>query len=244
MKIGAVDVSLSRVLRYTLVPVGIIGLTSLFLDASVFGKIASSPYSVATCAVAVACPILWNTIPYFLGTTLTNAFGRKTAMLAFAAFTVSMSAIRGVLFERAMEEALGSNVFSDVFGNDNVGTIISSYVGPLLIAYGLLVSLSSFYRLGIFGTYMGEYFGIMLSEKITSFPFNHVDNPMYFGSTVTHFGKALSSGSPVGIVLAAFIGWTYFMGAAYEEPLMHWFYDNRKGTVIVKNGWDVMKKFD
>lgn len=37
----------------------------------------------------------------------------------------------------------------------------------------------------------GIYFGIVMDEKVTSFPFNLAENPMYWGSTANYLGLAL-----------------------------------------------------
>jgi phosphatidylethanolamine N-methyltransferase len=59
------------------------------------------------------------------------------------------------------------------------------------MAIGFTFVLSSMYKLGITGTYLGDYFGILMEERVTSFPFNVLDNPMYVGSTMAFFGNAL-----------------------------------------------------
>lgn len=38
---------------------------------------------------------------------------------------------------------------------------------------------------------LGDYFGILLEEKVTVFPFNIMENPMYWGSTANYLGLAL-----------------------------------------------------
>ncbi|XP_073414605.1 phosphatidylethanolamine N-methyltransferase isoform X5 [Dendrobates tinctorius] len=39
--------------------------------------------------------------------------------------------------------------------------------------------------------YRGDYFGILMEEKVTGFPFNIMENPMYWGSTANYLGLAL-----------------------------------------------------
>ena len=62
------------------------------------------------------------------------------------------------------------------------------YVGLALVALGTTFVLSSFYKLGIVGTYLGDYFGFLMKERVESFPFNVVDDPMYVGSTMIFTG--------------------------------------------------------
>lgn len=47
------------------------------------------------------------------------------------------------------------------------------------------------FRLGITGTYLGDYFGILMKERVTGFPFNVTDDPMYNGGSLLFLGYAL-----------------------------------------------------
>ena len=65
---------------------------------------------------------------------------------------------------------------------------------------------------------MGDYFGVLLSERVTGFPFNIVDDPMYWGSSLVYLGIALNHASVVGLLLTACIGLSYVIGMYFEEP--------------------------
>jgi len=67
--------------------------------------------------------------------------------------------------------------------------------------------------LGITGTYLGDYFGILMKERITGFPFNVTDDPMYNGGTLLFLGYALRY---VVIILNI----QYF--SAWEETQLFW----------------------
>lgn len=56
---------------------------------------------------------------------------------------------------------------------------------------GNVLVLTSMWALGITGTYLGDYFGILMEEMVTGFPFNVVPDPMYVGSTISFFAVAL-----------------------------------------------------
>lgn len=43
----------------------------------------------------------------------------------------------------------------------------------------------------VFYGFPGDYFGILMDEKVTGFPFNITENPMYWGSTANYLGLAL-----------------------------------------------------
>ncbi|XP_044035128.1 phosphatidylethanolamine N-methyltransferase isoform X1 [Siniperca chuatsi] len=67
------------------------------------------------------------------------------------------------------------------------------YAGVTLMVLGTLLVVSSFLSLGFTGTFLGDYFGILMDEKVTGFPFNITENPMYWGSTANYLGLALIS---------------------------------------------------
>jgi len=39
--------------------------------------------------------------------------------------------------------------------------------------------------------FVGDYFGMLLSAKVTRFPFSVMNNPMYWGATLNFLGTAL-----------------------------------------------------
>lgn len=67
----------------------------------------------------------------------------------------------------------------------------ASLVPVLLFSIGQILVISSTWALGITGTFLGDYFGILMDAKIEGFPFNIVENPMYFGSTLCFAAGAL-----------------------------------------------------
>ncbi|XP_043086956.1 phosphatidylethanolamine N-methyltransferase isoform X2 [Puntigrus tetrazona] len=90
------------------------------------------------------------------------------------------------------------------------------YAGAALVALGSVFVISSFVALGVTGTFLGDYFGILMDQKVTGFPFNVMENPMYWGSTANYLGLALMNASPVGVILTAVVGLSYKVAIAYE----------------------------
>uniref|UniRef100_A0A8B9JWC8 Phosphatidylethanolamine N-methyltransferase n=1 Tax=Astyanax mexicanus TaxID=7994 RepID=A0A8B9JWC8_ASTMX len=76
------------------------------------------------------------------------------------------------------------------------------YAGAALLAVGSLFVISSFLALGFTGTFLGDYFGILMEQKVTGFPFNVLENPMYWGSTANYLGL-------IGIFIFALIAQSY-----------------------------------
>jgi len=65
---------------------------------------------------------------------------------------------------------------------------------------------------------IGDYFGILMEERVTSFPFNVLDNPMYVGSTMSFFGTSFWFGKPVGFVLSVEVAVMYVFAMVLEGP--------------------------
>merc|ERR1711879_20900 len=102
---------------------------------------------------------------------------------------------------------------------------------------GSVLVLSSFWVLGITGTYLGDYFGILMDEMVTGFPFNLVSNPMYTGSVMNLLAAALWKGSPAGVLLTIWSQIVYYVAVRYfEGPFTSYIYaqrekeENEKGT--------------
>ncbi|XP_786598.3 phosphatidylethanolamine N-methyltransferase [Strongylocentrotus purpuratus] len=91
-------------------------------------------------------------------------------------------------------------------------------IGTGLLAVGIILVISSFFALGFYGTYLGDYFGILMEEKVTCFPFNIVGDPMYWGSVLEHLGIALQSASPSGLFLTAVVASMYIIAMQFEGP--------------------------
>jgi phosphatidylethanolamine N-methyltransferase len=106
-------------------------------------------------------------------------------------------------------------------------TALSNYIAYGLIACGNLLVLSSMWALGVTGTYLGDYFGIMMDDVVTGFPFNITDAPMYYGSTISFLGTAILFGKPAGILLTAEVLVVYLIALRFEDPFTASIYAKR-----------------
>lgn len=61
----------------------------------------------------------------------------------------------------------------------------------VLFAIGQLFVVTSTWALGITGTFLGDYFGILMDHRVQGFPFNVLRDPMYVGSTMCFIATAL-----------------------------------------------------
>ncbi|PLW11837.1 hypothetical protein PCASD_19100 [Puccinia coronata f. sp. avenae] len=75
------------------------------------------------------------------------------------------------------------------------------------------------WSLGFTGTYLGDYFGILMDHMVQGFPFNLTSSPMYNGSTLCFLGTALSYRSPAGVILTGLVYLVYQVALKYEEDL-------------------------
>ena len=66
-----------------------------------------------------------------------------------------------------------------------------------------------------------------MEDRITSFPFNVTDNPMYNGSTFWFIGHSLVKSSPAGILMAVVIFVMYKFACLFEEPFTGMIYAKR-----------------
>lgn len=103
-------------------------------------------------------------------------------------------------------------------------------IGTLCIIIGLTLAISSMFRLGITGTYLGDYFGMLKNSRVTAFPYNVVGNPMYVGSTIAFLGLAVRMMSPIGFLLTTYIWLVYNVALYFEEPFTAKIYGSNESS--------------
>ncbi|XP_070250010.1 phosphatidylethanolamine N-methyltransferase isoform X2 [Myotis yumanensis] len=117
---------------------------------------------------------------------------------------------------------LGHSRFTQAMRNqprmDSLDTPTAYQAGLVLLGAGSVLVLSSFSALGFTGTFLGDYFGILKEARVTTFPFNILDNPMYWGSTANYLGWAVMHASPAGLLLTGVVALVYTAATLYEEP--------------------------
>lgn len=169
---------------------------------------------IAACGIA-ASPLIWNIVVQneHKKHTMEKFFGGKyRACYVMAAWIFFSSLYRDYLFQKALETNRDLTLTSDKKIVD-----ILHKVGTASVAGGMTLVLSAYYRLGITGTYLGDYFGILMKERVTAFPFSVFENPMYLGSTLSFLGIALRENSSVGVALAAWVYGVYHVSTTYFE---------------------------
>lgn len=173
-------------------------------------------------------PMFWNLSARLEYKTkvLSKIFGSaKAACYVLAATTFSIGLTRNFVVIVAVARQL---TFEEYLGETTVE--LMKIFGMLLIIGGLFISISSMFRLGITGTYLGDYFGMLKSSRVTAFPYNFIDNPMYVGSTIAFLGLAFRMVSPIGFLLTAYVWVVYNVALFFEEPFTAKIYSVRDNS--------------
>ncbi|ODV63959.1 bifunctional phosphatidyl-N-methylethanolamine N-methyltransferase/phosphatidyl-N-dimethylethanolamine N-methyltransferase [Ascoidea rubescens DSM 1968] len=169
-------------------------------------------------------PIFWNIVARleYRKKILTKLAGnnpkRGCYLLAITIFSIGI--VRDLVYENALKKQPTSKILTD-------NTILKDYLSYATFGFGGILTLSSMYALGVTGTYLGDYFGILMEERVTSFPFNITDNPMYEGSTLSFLGTALYYGKPAGLFATGFVYLMYSIALKFEEPFTAMIYAKR-----------------
>ncbi|KAJ8088099.1 Phosphatidyl-N-methylethanolamine N-methyltransferase [Marasmius tenuissimus] len=101
---------------------------------------------------------------------------------------------------------------------------MQAVVAWIIFGTGNFLVFTSFSALGFYGTYLGDYFGILQKERVTQFPFNVLNDPMYVGSTMCFIGAALWYERPVGLLISLYVTLTYYIAMRYEGPFTDMIY--------------------
>ncbi|XP_037347992.1 phosphatidylethanolamine N-methyltransferase isoform X1 [Talpa occidentalis] len=170
------------------------------------------PCFVAAVIAITFNPFFWNVVARWEHKTrkMSKAFGSPyLACYALGGAILLLNILRSHCFTEAM---LSQPKMKSL---DNP---IAYGVGLVLLGMGSVFVLSSFFALGFTGTFLGDYFGILKEARVTTFPFNILDNPMYWGSTANYLGWAIMNASPAGLLLTMVVALIYVIALLYEEP--------------------------
>jgi len=193
--------------------------------------------SLAIAAAAIAFnPIFWNTVARqeYHNKILTKLAGGNSRLACYGlAVTIfSIGIIRDLLYERALRAQPSHPLLQSA---------LATYIAYGLIAAGNVLVLSSMYALGITGTYLGDYFGILMDHIVTGFPFSVTKSPMYYGSTMSFLGTAILFGKPAGLLLTVEVLLVYLVALRFEDPFTAAIYAKREKAQS-KGGKQGLKK--
>ncbi|KAK4049222.1 Phosphatidyl-N-methylethanolamine N-methyltransferase [Microbotryomycetes sp. JL221] len=175
-------------------------------------------------------PLFWNIVARqeHRNKVLTKlAFGNPYwGCYGLAATIFSLGILRDHLYQIALQDQPTSPLLAHA--EFKLIAIASFIIGGVLV-------LSSMWALGVTGTYLGDYFGILMDHKVESFPFNVTANPMYYGSTLSFLGTALWYESPVGLILTLVVFVEYKIALRFEEPFTGAIYAARDANKVKSN---------
>lgn len=168
--------------------------------------------TVVPCVIVMLNPLFWNVVSRWEYKThfVSNFFGGpKRGVAALAICILSMNTLRTTIFHTIID----SHSACAILQND-----VCNAIGYLLMTVGAVLVISSSYRLGFFCSFMGDYFGILLDSRVTGFPFNVIDDPMYVGSGLVYLGIAFQHASMFGFLLTGCIAISYAIALMFEGP--------------------------
>lgn len=170
-------------------------------------------------------PIFWNIVARreYHSKILTKLAGGNAyyGCYGLAVTIFSLGIFRDILYEKALRSQPTWPVFQEY------DTLVSA-ASVLFFTVGNVLVLSSMWALGVTGTYLGDYFGILMDDIVTSFPFNVCSNPMYYGSTLSFLGTALWFKKPAGVFVSIFVFIMYLIALRFEEPFTAEIYAKRE----------------
>lgn len=178
--------------------------------------------TILACGIVMLNPLFWNVLSRLeYRTQLVSKVtgGPRRGVTVLAAGILFFNYVRTSIFHKVMDYHTTCEPMQNPYFNA---------VGFLFVITGTILVISSSYQLGFFGSFMGDYFGLLLEEKVTNFPFSVVDDPMYVGSGLVYLGFSFQNASVVGLVLTGFIALSYVVAILIEKPFTVQIYANKE----------------
>jgi len=139
---------------------------------------------------------------------------------ALGATIFSLGIFRDALYTRALD--------AQPAHPELLASPLTKPLAAALFTSGNILVLTSIWALGVTGTYLGDYFGILMDHMVTGFPFNVTGSPMYWGSTMSFLGTALWFGKPAGVLLTLEVFAAYWIALKFEDPFTAEIYAKRE----------------
>lgn len=179
----------------------------------------------------IICPITWNIVARYEFKTkrLTNLCGNNKYLAAdvFAHILIEMGIVRNYLFLRAIST---NEVF---YLSDSLDTIVG-ILSTVFMIVGFIINVGSYWQLGIHGIYYADYFGVLMDSKVTDFPYNILDNPLYLGSEILFYSISFKNRSVTGIVLSVLAQIMYNIASYLEMPMTELIYSKENMEKVSK----------
>ncbi|KAM5538746.1 hypothetical protein V8D89_007468 [Ganoderma adspersum] len=191
------------------------------LDLSTIIDFSQRSLLISVAAIAFN-PTAWNIVARneYRNKTITRIFGGNVRygcyFLAVSIFTAGM--VRDGLFREALQDQPKLKLLPEP---------LDVIVPALLFVVGQIFVLTSTWALGITGTFLGDYFGILMDHRVEGFPFNVLRDPMYVGSTMCFAATALWYERPAGLLITLYVYIVYVIALRFEGPFTDMIYSNK-----------------
>ncbi|KAL0571509.1 Phosphatidyl-N-methylethanolamine N-methyltransferase [Marasmius crinis-equi] len=160
-------------------------------------------------------PLAWNIVARneYRNKTITRIFGGngRYGCYFLAIMIFSFGILRDSLCRRALQEQPQVTLLPEPY---------ATYIPYALIGLGQLFVITSTWALGITGTFLGDYFGILMDHRVEGFPFNVLRDPMYVGSTMSFLGGAFLLNRPTGLLVTLYVYIVYMIALRYEGQVL------------------------
>ncbi|KAI0350927.1 phospholipid methyltransferase [Trametes cingulata] len=182
--------------------------------------------SLHACIASIAFnPTAWNIVARneYRNKTITSIFGGNARygcyFLALCIFSAGL--LRDSLYHRALLEQPRTKILPEP---------LDTLVPAALFIVGQTFVITSTWALGITGTFLGDYFGILMDHRVEGFPFNVLRDPMYVGSTMSFAATALWYERPAGLLITAYVYIVYLIALQFEGPFTDMIYSKREAA--------------
>jgi methylene-fatty-acyl-phospholipid synthase len=191
--------------------------------SSLLSYVDTSKPSLWIALLAIAFnPTAWNIVARheYRNKNITRMFGghARYGCYFLAVMIFSCGLVRDGLFHQALADQPHTPIFPEPY---------ASSIAIALFLIGQLFVVTSTWALGITGTFLGDYFGILMDHRVEGFPFNVLNDPMYVGSTMCFAATALWNESPVGLFITLYVYIVYVIALRFEGPFTDAIYSKR-----------------
>ncbi|KAJ7156142.1 phospholipid methyltransferase-domain-containing protein [Mycena filopes] len=168
-------------------------------------------------------PVAWNIVAQneYRNKTITRIFGGNARYGCYflAVMIFSFGMFRDSLYHRALLDQPRHAMLPAPF---------DTVVPAVLFLVGQVFVVTSTWALGVTGTFLGDYFGILMDHRVEGFPFNVLRDPMYVGSTMSFAATALWYERPAGLFITFYVYIIYIVALRYEGPFTDMIYSKRE----------------
>ncbi|KAJ6476374.1 phospholipid methyltransferase-domain-containing protein [Mycena sanguinolenta] len=168
-------------------------------------------------------PVAWNIVAQneYRNKTITRVFGGNAYYGCYflAALIFGFGILRDSLYHRALLDQPQYSLLPAPY---------DTLVPAALFLLGQIFVVTSTWALGVTGTFLGDYFGILMDERVEGFPFNVLRDPMYVGSTMSFAATALWYERPAGLLVTVYVYIVYVVALRFEGPFTDMIYSKRE----------------